>query len=116
MAVTNYINPNGYRLDKLDNVVYLLPNDAVRIKIDDGEAYVDWIDGAPIVPLLVKCFNPQLTETDELDERYAFTHTLTFSVREYANVNQFRGLYHAVIKDVNGTFWLVNPEFPSNCS
>ena len=113
MAVSNYTPQNGYRLDKLDNVVYLLPNDAVKIIIDDGEAYIEWIDGAPIVPLMIKCFNPALTETDELDERYAFTHSLTFSVNNYANVNLFRGLYYAVIKDINGVYWMVNPEFPA---
>lgn len=113
MAVSNYTPQNGYCLDKLDNVVYLLPNDSVRIKIDDGEAYVEWIDGAPIVPLMIRCFNPTLTETDELDERYAFTHTLTFSVNEYANVNLFRGRYYIVVKTIDGVYRIINPEFPS---
>lgn len=116
MSVSNYKNYNGYILDKLDNVVYLLPNDSARIVIDDGEAYINWMDGAPIEPLKVKCFNPQLTETDELDERYAFTHTLTFSINEYANINDFRGRYYCVVKTIDGDYWLVNPEFPSKCT
>ena len=116
MSVTNYKNYNGYILDKLDNIVYLLPNNSARIVIDDGEAYINWIDDAPIEPLKVRCFNPQLTETDELDERYAFTHTLTFSVNEYANINDFRGRYYCVVKTIDGDYWLVNPEFPSKCT
>lgn len=116
MSVSNYKNYNGgYILDKLDNIVYLLPHNMVKIVIDDGEAYVQ-LDDEPIVPLMVKCFNPQLTETDELDERYAFTHTLTFSINEYANVNDFRGRYYCVVKTIDGDYWLVNPEFPSKCT
>lgn len=114
--ISKYTPNNGYILDKLDNVVYLLPNDSARIVIDDGEAYINWIDGAPIEPLKVRCFNPQLTETDELDERYAFTHTLTFSINEYANINDFRGRYYCVVKTLDGDYWLVNPEFPSKCT
>lgn len=113
MSVSKYTPHNGYNLSKLDNVVYLLPNDSVRIKIDDGEAYVEWIDGAPVVPLMIRCFNPTLTETDELDERYAFTHTLTFSVNNYANVNLFRGRYYIVVKTIDGVYRIINPEFPS---
>lgn len=113
MAVSNYTPKNNYSLDKLDNVVYLLPVNACKIVIDDGEAYVNWVEGAPISPQKIKCSNPQLTENDELDERYAFTHTLTFTIPGYANINEFRGRYYAVIKTTDGVYWLVNPEFPS---
>lgn len=111
MAVSTYNNNNcRYRLDKLDNVVYLISEDATKnIHIDNGEAYVMDIDQEP---LSLKVYNIALTDTDELDERYKFTHQLTFSMDGYANYKDFQGRYFAIVKSLDGVYWLVNPMFP----
>ena len=115
MAVSTYINNNcKYRLDKLDKVVYLISEDASKnIYIDNGEAYVMDIDQEP---LSLKVYNIALTDTDELDERYKFTHQLTFSMDGYANYKDFQGRYFAIVKSVDGVYWLVNPLFPCKVS
>lgn len=111
MAVSTYNNNNcRYRLDKLDKVVYLISEDASKnIHIDDGEAYVMDIDQEP---LSLKVYNIALTDTDELDERYKFTHQLTFSMDGYVNYKDFQGRYFAIVKSLDGVYWLVNPLFP----
>lgn len=111
MSVTEYKNIEcKYRIDKLDNVVYLVPENALRnIHIDAGEAYVDNI---PFEPLRIDCYNIALSDTDEFDERYKFTHQLTFSVNGYANHNTLDGNYYAIVRSVDNEYWLVNPMFP----
>lgn len=111
MAVSTYNNNNcRYRLDKLDKVVYLISEDDLRnIHIDNGEAFVD---GVTAEPLSLQVYNIALTDTDELDERYKFTHQLTFSVNGYANYRDFQGKYFAIVKSLDGVYWLVNPLFP----
>lgn len=111
MAVSTYNNNNcRYRLDKLDKVVYLISEEATKnIHIDNGEAYVTDIDQEP---LSLQVYNIALTDTDELDERYKFTHQLTFSMDGYANYKDFQGRYFAIVKSLDGVYWLVNPMFP----
>lgn len=111
MAVSTYNNNNcRYRIDKLDKVVYLISEDASKnIYIDNGEAYVTDIDQEP---LSLKVYNISLTDTDELDERYKFTNQLTFSMDGYANYKDFQGRYFAIVKSIDGVYWLVNPMFP----
>lgn len=109
--VSNYIEDNcKYRLSKLVNVVYLINEDAVKdIRVDDGAAYIASISQTPME---VGCYGIKLSESESLDERYKFTHTLTFSVNGYANKDNFDGKYYAIVKDEEGTFWLINPLFP----
>ena len=109
--VSNYIDNNcKYNLNKLVNVVYMIDEDAVKdIRIDNGDAYIASISQNP---LELKCYGIKLTENDSLDERYKFTHTLTFSVKGYANHTDFQGRYYVIVKDEEGTYWLVNPLFP----
>lgn len=111
MAVSTYNNNNcRYRLDKLDKVVYLISEEATKnIRIDNGEAFVS---GITQQPLSLEVYNISLSDTDELDERYKFTHTLTFSMNGYANYNYFNGRYYAIVKTMDGEYWLVNPLFP----
>ena len=111
MSVSNYKNNKcEYNIDKLEKVVYLINEDAFKnIHIDDGEAYVADIEQEPMA---LKVYNIQLSDTDELDERYKFTHTLTFSMKGYANYKDFEGRYYAIVKTVDGEYWLVNPMFP----
>lgn len=109
--VSNYIEDNcKYRLSKLVNVVYLINEDAVKdIRVDDGAAYIASISQAPME---LGCYGIKLSESESLDERYKFTHTLTFSVNGYANKDNFDGRYYAIVKDEEGTYWLINPLFP----
>jgi len=111
MSVTSYNNiACKYRLDKLDKVVYLFNEEALRnIKIDNGNAYVS---GITQTPLAINCYAINLQDTDELDERYKFTHTLTFSVNGYVNYKDFQGRYYVVVKSLENEYWLVNPLFP----
>lgn len=111
MSVSTYKNNEcRYNIDKLEKVVYLISEDDLRnIHIDNGEAYVDSIS---VTPLSLSVYNISLTDTDEFDERYKFTHTLTFSMRGYANYKYFQSKYYAIVKTVDGVYWLVNPLFP----
>lgn len=111
MSVSTYRNNEcRYNIDKLEKVVYLISEDDLRnIHIDNGEAYVDSISATQ---LSLAVYNISLTDTDEFDERYKFTHTLTFSMRGYANYKYFQSKYYAVVKTVDGVYWLVNPLFP----
>ena len=111
MSVSTYKNNEcRYNIDKLEKVVYLINEDDLRnIHIDNGEAYVDSISATP---LSLAVYNISLTDTDELDERYKFTHTLTFSMIGYANYKYFKSKYYAIVKTVDGVYWLVNPMFP----
>ena len=111
MSVSTYKNNEcRYNIDKLEKVVYLINEDDFRnIRIDNGEAYVDSISATP---LSLAVYNISLTDTDELDERYKFTHTLTFSMRGYSNYKYFKSKYYAIVKTVDGVYWLVNPMFP----
>ena len=111
MSVSTYKNNEcRYNIDKLEKVVYLINEDDFRnIHIDNGEAYVDSISATP---LSLAVYNISLTDTDELDERYKFTNTLTFSMRGYSNYKYFKSKYYAIVKTVDGVYWLVNPMFP----
>ena len=112
MSVTNYTPDQcRYLLSKLENIVYLVSEDALKdIKIDNGSAYVTSINESP---LSIKCYNLKLTEDETLDERYKFAHTVTFSVNGYMNKDNFNDRYYVILKDKEGTYWLVNPLFPS---
>lgn len=109
--VTNYIdNKCKYDLNKLVNVVYLVSENALKdIKIDNGDAYIANISENPIE---IKCYGIKLTEEESFDERYKFTHKLTFSVNGYSNHNDLQDRYYVIVKDEDSTFWMLNPLFP----
>ena len=111
MSVTNY-SPEKcrYAIDKLVNAVYLVSENAVKdIRVDNGAAYVNSISETPIK---LECYGLTLSEEESLDERYKFIHTLKFSVNGYANKDDFQGRYYVIVRDYEGTWWLVNPLFP----
>ena len=109
--VSNYTPNNKYRYDRLDKVVYLISEEAVKnIHIDNGLAYIDEIVQEP---LTLSVNSISVNETDTLDERYRFTHQLNFSMSGYANYEAFQGRYYVIIKSVDGVYWLVNPLFPT---
>lgn len=109
--VSNYIdNKCKYDLNRLVNVVYLISEDAVKdIRIDNGDAYIASISQSPIE---IKCYGIKLTEDETFDERYKFTHKLTFSVDGYSNHNDLQDRYYVIVKDEDGTYWMLNPLFP----
>ena len=109
--VSEYIdNICKYNLSKLENVVYLVGEEAVKsINIDNGAAYISSVSQEPIA---IKCYNLKLTENESLDERYKFSHTVTFSVHGYANKDNFQDRYYVIVKDMDGTYWMLNPLFP----
>lgn len=111
MSVSVYNNTQcKYNLDKLSKVVYLINEDALRdIHIDDGTAYVD---GIVEEPLSFEVYSISLSDTDNLDGRYKFTHTLKFSAHGYYNFNDLSGKYYAIVKTLDEEYWLVNPLFP----
>ena len=111
MSVSVYKNNEcKYNIDKLEKVVYLINEESFKnIHIDDGEAYVTDVDQEPMI---LSVYNIELSDTDELDERYKFTHTLKFSMNGYANYKDFGGRYYAIVKTVDDEYWLVNPLFP----
>ena len=111
MSVSVYKNNEcKYSIDKLEKVVYLINEEALRnIHIDEGEAYITDIDQEP---MSLSVYDIELLDADELDERYKFTHTLKFSMNGYVNYRDFEGRYYAIVKTVDGEYWLVNPLFP----
>lgn len=109
--VTNYTPDKcRYAIGKLVKSVWLISENAIKdIRIDNGEA---WVNSISETPIRIDCTSVGLQEEESLDERYRFVHTLTFSVNGYANGDDFQGKYYAIVKDNNGTYWLVNPLFP----
>lgn len=115
MSVTNYTpsidNGCAYNYSKLNDVVYLVSASHVKnTHIDNGYAY---IDGLTESPLKIRGFNIEFTEQESLDERYKFTKTLKLSLRGYVNLNFFDEKYYAIIETKDGTFYMVNVDFPS---
>ena len=111
MSVTNYNNTCKYHIGKLDNVIFLISEEASKdIIIDNGAAY---ISGITEEPLAINCYNIKVEETDELDERYKFTHSVSFSVNGYLNHLDLDNRFYAIVRDSEGTYWMINPMFPS---
>lgn len=100
-----------YSYDKLDKVLYLISgNDARRIHIDDGEAYIDGYSGTPII---LSGYSINFTEESSIDERYKFQKQVTFQVHGWADKSIFQDKYYIIIQSKDGTKWLVNVDFPS---
>ena len=115
MSVTNYTPSTEractYNYSKLKDVVYLVSADHVKdVHIDNGYAY---IDGLSELPLRINGFNIQFTESESLDERYRFEKKLTLSMHGYVNVNFFGERFYAIIETTDGTFYMINVDFPS---
>jgi hypothetical protein len=115
MSVTNY-NPSyaegcKYRYERLKDVIFLVSKDHVKnIHIDNGDAYIDDLREPPLV---INGFNVQLNETSSLDDRYKFDKTVTMSVKGYATHEAFSGKYYVILQSEDGTYWFVNPDFPT---
>lgn len=115
MAVTDYLQKTSgtcrYSYSKLKDVLYLVSSEHLKdVQIDNGEAY---ISGLTELPLRINGFNIQLTEETSLDERYKFQKTLTLSMHGYVNYKIFGGRYYAIVEAEDGTFFMVNVDFPA---
>ena len=114
MSVSNYTPSSAickYTYSKLKDVIYLVSKDHLKdVHIDNGEAY---ISGLTELPLRLNGFNIQLNEESSLDERYKFQKTVTLSMHKYVNSSIFGGRYYVILESTDGTFWMVNVDFPS---
>lgn len=112
MSVSNYTNNQcKYNRSKLKNVLYLVSASHLKdVQIDNGEAY---ISGLTELPLRINGFNIQLQEETSLDERYKFQKTLTLSMHGYVNYKLFGERYYAIVESEDGTFFMINVDFPS---
>lgn len=114
MSVTNYnpgINGCKYTYNKLKNVVYLVSKSHIKdIHIDNGAAYIEDLSESPMI---LNGFNVRLTEESSLDERYAFTKSVTLSMHGYVSPAAFGERYYVILESKDGTYWMVNPDFPA---
>lgn len=118
MSVTQYEIPCAYDLMKLKDTVFFLSKNSLKtITIDNGEAYVDFVNQSPQPPSpnRLKGFNVKLTESESLDERYKFTKQLTMSIHGHLTDSRFLmdDDYYIVVQTEDGTYYLVNVDFPS---
>ncbi|MBO7694746.1 MAG: leucine-rich repeat domain-containing protein [Methanobrevibacter sp.] len=115
MAVTDYLQKSSgtcrYSYNKLKSVLYLVSEEHIKdVIIDNGEAY---ISGLTELPLRINGFNIQFKEETSLDERYKFQKTLTLSMHGYVNYKIFGGRYYAIVESMDGTYFMINVDFPS---
>lgn len=113
--VTEYLGNTGngckYNYNKLKDVLYLVSAEHVKdVHIDNGEAY---ISGLTELPLRINGFNIQFTEETSLDERYKFQKKITLSMNGYVSYKIFEGKYYAILESEDGTYFMVNVDFPS---
>ena len=118
MSVTQYEIPCAYDLLKLKDTVFFLSKNSLKtITIDNGEAYATFVNQSPQPPSpnRLKGFNVKLTETESLDERYKFTKQLTMSITGHLTDSRFLmdDDYYIVVQTEDGTYYLVNVDFPS---
>lgn len=111
MAVSNYIPSKcKYDVRGLENAVYLLASSSLKgIDIDNGEAKITSLS---IPPIALNAYNVTISDTEELDERYEFSHSVQFSVNGYANELTIGERYYVIVKTKNGEYLLLNALFP----
>lgn len=110
--ITDYNqNKCKYTYDKLKRVIYLVSEDHVKNIYCNG--YNGHIDGLTQLPLRLNGFDIRFNEETSLDERYLFTKTVTLSMHGYVDKTIFGGRYYVILESMDGTFWMVNVDFPS---
>ena len=112
--VTNYIQDNcKYRIPKLDDVVFLVGSENLgNALVDNGEAFMYGVTSSWAVHM--PCYSLTLAESETLDERYTFEHSITFTVNGYSNVESLDGRFYAILKDLEGNYWIMNPSTKAN--
>lgn len=110
--VTDYKPSNcKYTYDKLKSVIYLVSESHSKVFTDTGDNAV--ITDLSELPLRLNGFNIKFNEEASLDERYLFQKTVTLSMHGYVDHNIFGGRYYIILESMDGTFWMVNIDFPS---
>ena len=110
--VTEYKPSNcKYTYDKLKSVIYLVSESHSKVFTDTGDNAV--ITDLSELPLRLNGFNIKFNEEASLDERYLFQKTVTLSMHGYVDHKIFGGRYYIILESMNGTFWMVNIDFPS---
>ena len=118
MSVTQYTIPCRYNIPKLKDTVYFVSKSMAKIiNIDNGTAFVTINNPSPypMSPSKLQGFNIKLNETESLDERYKFTKQLTMSIHGHLTDSRFLmdDDYYIVVQTEDGTYYLVNVDFPS---
>ena len=110
--ITDYNqNKCKYTYDKLKKVIYLVSEDHVKNIYCEG--YNGHIDGLTQLPLRLNGFDIRFNEETSLDERYLFQKTVTLSMHGYVDKTVFGGRFYVILESMDGTFWMVNVDFPS---
>lgn len=110
--ITDYNqNKCKYTYDKLKRVIYLVSEDHVKNIYCEG--YNGHIDGLTQLPLRLNGFDIRFNEETSLDERYLFQKTVTLSMHGYVDKTVFGGRFYVILESMDGTFWMVNVDFPS---
>lgn len=110
--ITDYNqNKCKYTYDKLKKVIYLVSEDHVKNIYCEG--YNGHIDGLTQLPLRLNGFDIRFNEETSLDERYEFQKTVTLSMHGYVDKTVFGGRFYVILESMDGTFWMVNVDFPS---
>lgn len=111
MAVSNYIRDCDYTLDRLEKVVWLFDEGTIKLnRFDDGA--MTSIALEPPYPTGFTVNSISIEDTSGFDERYSFSHRLTFRMNGYANENFIGKRYYAVVKTLDGRYFLLNPMVP----
>lgn len=111
MSVSNYIRDCDYTLDRLEKVVWLFDEDTIKLnRFDDGN--MTSIALEPPYPTGFTVNSISIEDTSGFDERYSFSHRLTFRMNGYVNENFIGNRYYAVVKTLDGRYFLLNPMFP----
>ena len=107
--VDTYNQNCGYTIPKLKSHIIVFDDSILKyIKVDNG------FDEASILtpPTILTGFSINYNEQTSLDERYKFTKTLNLSVYDKVDVKTlFNGKYYAIVEDLDGNYYLVNPDF-----
>lgn len=118
--ISSYLKEyNQYIIPKLYDAVYLIKkNVAVNpIQIDNGEAYISQILTFEQYAIRgFKATNITLEESETLDERYRFTHNISFTLDGYYNYDDISGEYYVIIGTKNDEYWCLNPQIAAKLS
>lgn len=109
--ITNYIpNTCKYNVNNLKKVVHIFSEASNKVYIDNGEAYVDNLNGTLQA---ITSTSISFTETTSYNDRFQFVKEVSLTVDGYVNLSELNGKYYVVLEDEHGTYWLVNYDFPS---
>ena len=108
--VSNYNNNEcRYTFGKLKDVIYLFDENHTKLMMDGEECRIQELSQTP---MQLNVRDVDLSEATSLDERYQFDKTLKFVLDGFNDQTVFEQKYFAIIENVEGTRWVVNPDFP----